>query len=195
MGTVACIQRSRGMAQVGSGRRATVGQHVVATAGAGRVPGTILCESRCVGSRGRPVEDRDHRERDHARHGGDRSEAADAAKTGIRIAIDDFGTGYSSLSYLRHFPVNTLKIDRSFVGDIRSDSADASIINAIAAMAHGLKLDLIAEGVENAHADEIPESPGLPGSARFHLQPTHSRARIQGAVGTKSVHEAGPFRP
>ncbi len=69
-------------------------------------------------------------------------------KTGIRIAIDDFGTGYSSLSYLRHFPVNTLKIDRSFVGDIRSDSADASIINAIAAMAHGLKLDLIAEGVE-----------------------------------------------
>jgi len=69
-------------------------------------------------------------------------------KSGIRIAIDDFGTGYSSLSYLRHFPVNTLKIDRSFVGDIRSDSADASIINAIAAMAHGLKLDLIAEGVE-----------------------------------------------
>ncbi len=69
-------------------------------------------------------------------------------KAGIRIAIDDFGTGYSSLSYLRHFPVNTLKIDRSFVGDIRSDSADASIINAIAAMAHGLKLDLIAEGVE-----------------------------------------------
>jgi diguanylate cyclase (GGDEF)-like protein/PAS domain S-box-containing protein len=69
-------------------------------------------------------------------------------KTGIRIAIDDFGTGYSSLSYLRHFPVNTLKIDRSFVGDIRSDLADASIINAIAAMAHGLKLDLIAEGVE-----------------------------------------------
>ncbi len=69
-------------------------------------------------------------------------------KTGIRIAIDDFGTGYSSLSYLRHFPVNTLKIDRSFVGDIRADSGDASIINAIAAMARGLKLDLIAEGVE-----------------------------------------------
>jgi diguanylate cyclase len=69
-------------------------------------------------------------------------------KAGVRIAIDDFGTGYSSLSYLQHFPVNTLKIDRSFVGDIRADQGDASIINAIVAMARGLKLDLIAEGVE-----------------------------------------------
>jgi EAL domain-containing protein (putative c-di-GMP-specific phosphodiesterase class I) len=69
-------------------------------------------------------------------------------KAGVRIAIDDFGTGYSSLSYLQHFPVNTLKIDRSFVGDIRAEQGDASIINAIVAMARGLRLDLIAEGVE-----------------------------------------------
>jgi diguanylate cyclase (GGDEF)-like protein/PAS domain S-box-containing protein len=68
---------------------------------------------------------------------------------GVRIAIDDFGTGYSSLSYLQQFPINTLKIDRSFVGDIRADESDASIINAIVAMARGLKLELIAEGVEN----------------------------------------------
>jgi len=69
-------------------------------------------------------------------------------KKGIRIAIDDFGTGYCSFSYLKHFPVNTLKIDRSFVGDIRADLEDVSIIDAIVAMARGLKLDLIAEGVE-----------------------------------------------
>jgi diguanylate cyclase (GGDEF)-like protein/PAS domain S-box-containing protein len=70
-------------------------------------------------------------------------------KLGVRIAIDDFGTGYSSLSYLQQFPINTLKIDRSFIGDIRADASDASIINAIVAMARGLQLDLIAEGVEN----------------------------------------------
>jgi diguanylate cyclase (GGDEF)-like protein/PAS domain S-box-containing protein len=70
-------------------------------------------------------------------------------ENGIGIAIDDFGTGYSSLSYLQQFPVNGLKIDRSFVSDIRADQADASIIDAIVAMARGLKLGLVAEGVEN----------------------------------------------
>lgn len=68
---------------------------------------------------------------------------------GVRIAVDDFGTGYSSLSYLHQFPINTLKIDRSFVGDIRAEQGDASIIDAIVAMARGLHLDLVAEGVEN----------------------------------------------
>jgi EAL domain-containing protein (putative c-di-GMP-specific phosphodiesterase class I) len=67
---------------------------------------------------------------------------------GIRIAIDDFGTGYSSLGYLQTLPINTLKMDRSFVQGIKS-KGDNSIINAIIAMANGLNLDLIAEGVEN----------------------------------------------
>jgi diguanylate cyclase (GGDEF)-like protein len=68
---------------------------------------------------------------------------------GIRIAIDDFGTGYSSLSYLRQFPVDALKVDRSFVADIRAETGDPSILDAIVAMARGLRLDLVAEGVEN----------------------------------------------
>ena len=70
------------------------------------------------------------------------------AATGVRIAIDDFGTGYSSLNYLHRLPIHTLKVDQSFVKAIRSGEDGACIVNAIIAMAHGLKLEIVAEGVE-----------------------------------------------
>ncbi|MBM4764204.1 bifunctional diguanylate cyclase/phosphodiesterase [Bacillus sp. B15-48] len=76
-------------------------------------------------------------------------------KTGVKVAIDDFGTGYSSLSYLRSLPINSLKIDRAFINNLKATSADLAIVKAIITMGHGLAIDVIAEGVETKEQIEL----------------------------------------
>src|SRR4029079_11808734 len=69
--------------------------------------------------------------------------------TGVRISVDDFGTGYSSLAHLRQFPIDTLKIDRSFVRGIETRQDSAAIVGTLTDMARQLALEVVAEGIEN----------------------------------------------
>ena len=99
---------------------------------------------------------------------------------GLRLSIDDFGTGYSSLSYLSRFPLNELKIDRSFVIDFDKSANDASLVRAIIAMGQSMQLELVAEGVET--------------SEQFQFLTRHGADVIQGYLFSRPV-TAAELRP
>ena len=110
---------------------------------------------------------------------------------GVQMSIDDFGTGHSSLSYLHRFPINSLKIDRSFVSSMSSEQS--GIVSAIIGLAHALQLEVIAEGVETApHLAQLTELGCEYGQGYLFANPLDaSRARMLLATTTDSPLDAG----
>ncbi len=99
-------------------------------------------------------------------------------RMGLKLAVDDFGTGYSSLSYLKRFPIDTLKIDQSFVRDVTTDADDASLVKAIIAMGHALQLNVIAEGVETPEQLAFLRQHGCDGMQGYLFSRPQTEAEI-----------------
>jgi diguanylate cyclase (GGDEF)-like protein/PAS domain S-box-containing protein len=116
-------------------------------------------------------------ERREGRNGESSEEAVTKLRDlGVHISIDDFGTGYSSLSYLKRWPVDSIKIDRSFVRDLGSDASDLAIVGAIIAMARHLRIPVIAEGIEGwQQLEKLRELGCARGQGHLFSQPTSAR--------------------
>jgi EAL domain-containing protein (putative c-di-GMP-specific phosphodiesterase class I) len=102
---------------------------------------------------------------------------------GFGVAIDDFGTGYSSLSHLKHFPIDTLKIDISFIADLETDPGDAAITEAIIALAKGLNLRVVAEGVGTREQLDFLQQRGCHCFQGFWVSPALPAPEFVGFAG------------
>jgi diguanylate cyclase (GGDEF)-like protein/PAS domain S-box-containing protein len=108
-------------------------------------------------------------------------------KLGVRISIDDFGTGYSSLGYINRLPIHTLKIDRSFVNEITSNSENTVISEMIISMAHSLNLKVVAEGVENEKQLEFLRSQNCDEMQGYFFSRPLSQERLTQMLATESI--------
>jgi diguanylate cyclase (GGDEF)-like protein len=105
---------------------------------------------------------------------------------GVLVSVDDFGTGYSSMSYLRRLPIDKIKIDRGFIGEVMSRPDDASIVRAIVSLAHSLKLKVVAEGVESVEQLEFLKTLGCDQYQGFHFSPALPAAQFEALVRATS---------
>ncbi|MGP6157226.1 MAG: EAL domain-containing protein [Vulcanimicrobiaceae bacterium] len=117
------------------------------------------------------------------------SDVANARRTiaelkalGVRLSLDDFGTGYSALAYLKHLPVDTLKIDRTFVRDLPTDRGDAAIVSAVVALGHARDMTVVAEGVETAEQATLLRRLGCDALQGFHFSRALPAARLEAVL-------------
>ena len=167
-----------------SGRQAThltvTEQVIAATADSGLDPSRLCLEMT-----------------EHVLIGAGESIAADLNRLtdfGVRLALDDFGTGYSSLTYLSRFPVDTVKIDRSFVAGLGESARDTAIVQAITALARSLDLDLVAEGVETPTQRDLLWTLGCRRAQGFHFARPQPAEDITGLL-QRNARTAPPPRP
>lgn len=110
---------------------------------------------------------------------------------GVTLSVDDFGTGYSSLTYLKHFPVDILKIDRSFISNLLGDGEDSTLVEAIIALGHSMHLTVVAEGVECAEQAQFLQDHGCDTLQGYYFSPPLTAPRFQDFVAKSAT---GPWR-
>jgi diguanylate cyclase len=111
------------------------------------------------------------------------------SQMGVLVSVDDFGTGYSSMSYLRRFPIDKLKIDRSFISEVMSRPDDASIVRAIVSLAHSLRLKVVAEGVESPAQLEFLKTIGCDQYQGYHYSRALPASQFEALVRSNRTAE------